>query len=56
MECPHLTTLADYEAERLRVEMLIDKSSRRAKGQWITYWRRLTKEINDYQKYKGEAK
>lgn len=51
-----LHTISDYEAECKRVEAIIAKSSRRAKGGWITYLRRLWKEMQEYEKYKKEVK
>lgn len=51
-----LKTLADYEAECKRVEAIIAKSSRRAKGGWITYQHRLWKEMQEYKKNKKEVK
>lgn len=51
-----LHTISDYEAECARVEAIIAKSSRRAKGGWITYLRRLWKEMQEYEKYKKESK
>lgn len=50
-----LHTIADYEAECVRVEAIIAKSSRRAKGGWITYLHRLWKEMQTYEKYKKEV-
>lgn len=47
-----LQTMSDYEAECARVEAIIAKSSRRAKGGWITYLRRLWKEMQMYKKHK----
>lgn len=51
-----LHTISDYEAECKRVTAIIAKSSRRAKGGWITYRRRLWKEMQEYEKYKKEVK
>lgn len=55
-----LHTISDYEAECARVEAIIAKSSRRAKGGWITYQHRLMKEMQEYKKNKeqtnGQAK
>lgn len=45
-------TFTDYEAECARVEAIIAKSSRRAKGGWITYLRRLWKEMQEYERNK----
>lgn len=47
-------TLTDYEAECARVEAIIAKSSRKAKGPWITYLHRLWKEMQQYKKNKKE--
>lgn len=46
-------TIEDYEAECRRVEGIIAKSSRRAKGGWITYLRRLWKEMQDYENFRS---
>lgn len=51
-----LRTISDYEAECKRVEAIIAKSSRRAKGGWITYLRRLWKEMQEYKKTKRKSK
>lgn len=51
-----LTTYADYEAECKRVQKIIDGSTRRNAGQWITYLRRLWKEMQEYRKNKEQAK
>lgn len=51
-----LKTYADYEAECARVQAIIAKSSRRAKGGWITYLHRLWKEMQEYKRNKGAEK
>lgn len=51
-----LTTYADYEAECKRVQKIIDGSTRRNAGQWITYLHRLWKEMQEYRKNKEQAK
>lgn len=51
-----LTTYADYEAECKRVQKIIDGSTRRNAGQWITYLHRLWKEMKEYRKNKEQAK
>lgn len=51
-----LKTLSDYEAECKRVEAIIAKSSRRAKGGWITYLHRLWKEMQEYKENKKNPK
>lgn len=50
-----LKTLQDYQAECARVEAIIAKSSRRAKGGWITYLRRLWKEMQEYKRNKSNT-
>ena len=50
-----LHMISDYEAECARVEAIIAKSSRRAKGGWITYLHRLWKEMQEYKKNKKEV-
>ncbi|MCM1043343.1 MAG: hypothetical protein NC350_03945 [Corallococcus sp.] len=50
-----LQTIADYEAECARVEAIIAKSSRRAKGGWIKYLHRLWKEMQEYKKNKEQT-
>lgn len=49
-----LRTISDYEAECKRVEAIISKSSRRVKGGWITYRRRLWKEMQEYKRNKEQ--
>lgn len=51
-----LHTISNYEAEIARVEAIIAKSSRRAKGGWITYLRRLWKEMQEYEENKNVSK
>ena len=51
-----LTTYADYEAECKRVQKIIDGSTRRNAGQWITYLHRLWKEMQEYRKNKEQSK
>lgn len=48
----NLHTIEDYETECERVKAIIVKSSRRVKGQWITYLHRLWKEMQEYQRYR----
>ena len=50
-----LTTYADYEAECKRVQKIIDGSTRRNAGQWITYLHRLWKEMQEYRKKQGAS-
>lgn len=54
MKANNLHTLSDYETECLRVEAIIAKSSRRAKGGWITYLHRLMKEMQEYKENNHE--
>ena len=51
-----LRTISDYEAECARVEAIIAKSSRRAKGGWITYLHRIWKKMQEYEENKNVSK
>lgn len=49
MKATNLNTISDYKKEAIRIEKIIRKSSKRAKGQWCRYLKRLLIEISYYE-------